>query len=214
MGVANLTMMATQAVAVAVRAVGASHQKSCGDPNQQVGAIITNITGIHLISYHIVNHGQKETSLPACGHDQIVGEYIVEDVVHELGSEHNEPYASPILDSHDANSGKIPAHLANGLLCDRGVGISTLLPPHLGKLLLHHDPAVAQSGSNISSVKREVGKEKQSPGPGVDEGPWKHEDSTPGHLPRDEDGCHPDSHPLGLHHLLRVHGGDDDREGE
>ena len=52
MGVANLTMMATQAVAVAVRAVGASHQKSCGDPNQQVGAIITNITGIHLISHH------------------------------------------------------------------------------------------------------------------------------------------------------------------
>ena len=48
-GFANLTMIATQAVAVAVRAVGANHQKSCGEPNQQVGAIITNITGIHLV---------------------------------------------------------------------------------------------------------------------------------------------------------------------
>ena len=40
--------MATHAVAVARRAVGASHQKSWGDPNQQVGAITRNITGIHL----------------------------------------------------------------------------------------------------------------------------------------------------------------------
>ena len=47
-GFSNLTMMATHAVAVAVRAVGASHQKSWGEPNQHVGAIITNITGIHL----------------------------------------------------------------------------------------------------------------------------------------------------------------------
>ena len=47
-GFSNLTMMATHAVAVAVRAVGANHQKSWGEPNQHVGAIITNITGIHL----------------------------------------------------------------------------------------------------------------------------------------------------------------------
>ena len=106
---------------------------------------------------------------------------------------------------------EIPSHFTHRLLCDRRVRVSALLPPHLGELLLHHDPAVTQTGSNISPVNCEVGKEKKSPGSSVDESPWKHQDSTPGHLACYEDRRHPDSHPLRLHHLPRVrHGGDDD----
>ena len=154
---------------------------------------------------------------PACGHDQVVREDVVEDVVHELGGEHDEPDAGPVLNAHDADRGKISTEFPDRLLGDCWVRVPTLFSSQLWELFLHHDPAVTQPGSNISSVEGEVGQKQESPGPGVDKGPWKHQDSAPGHLTSDEDGCHPDSHPLGLHHLLRVHDGGDfnlERDGK
>ena len=100
---------------------------------------------------------------------------VHENVVSKLCTQDKESHPCTILDTNDADGRKPPARLPECLLCNCGIRVSTLVSLELWELLLHHEPAQAQSSAHEGAVEGEVENESQANVSSVGHGGWGHD---------------------------------------
>ena len=133
----SLIMIRTQATTVAVRAVGATNQKSWGDPNQQSGVMNTAQKMISLqgvIQSNTCNHVNHMKDSVRYRHKPMYrvchSRYhlkIHQNIVHELGTEDQETHSCPILNTNDAEGGEVATKSTKSFLSDGWIWITTFV---------------------------------------------------------------------------------------
>ena len=97
---------------------------------------------------------------------------VHENVVSKLCTQNEESHPGAILDTDNADSRKPPPRFAESLLCNCGIGVSALVSLELWELLLHHEPAQAESCANEGAIEGEVEDESQPNVSSVGHGGW------------------------------------------
>ena len=100
---------------------------------------------------------------------------VHENVVGKLCTEDEESDPGAVLDTDDADGRKPPARFPKCLLCNCGIRVSTLVSLELWELLLHHEPAQAESGAHEGAIEGEVENESQANVSSVGHGGWDHD---------------------------------------
>ena len=97
---------------------------------------------------------------------------VIENVVSKLCTQDEKPNTSAVLDPDDADGREPPARFPESLLCNCGIGVSTLVSLELWELLLNHEPAQAKPRAHKGAIDGEVEEEHQPDVSGVGHGGW------------------------------------------
>ena len=97
---------------------------------------------------------------------------VHENVVSKLCTQDKESHPCAVLDPDDADGREPSARLPECLLCNRGIGVSTLVSLELRELLLHHEPAQPKPRAHEGAIDGEVEEENQPDMSSVGHGGW------------------------------------------
>ena len=97
---------------------------------------------------------------------------VHENVVSKLCTQDKESHSGAVLDTDDADGREPAARLPESLLCNCGIGVSTLVSLELWELLLNHEPAQAKPRAHKGAIDGEVEEEHQADVSGVGHGGW------------------------------------------